>query len=71
MGSMYKEKRMGPRIESWGTPQDRGAEDDAESPSLTEKHLSDRYDRNHSKAAPLIPTQCSTVSKAAVRSKSI
>ena len=35
---------MGPSIEPWGTPHDRGAGGDANSPMCTEKVLSDRYD---------------------------
>lgn len=40
-GSMYKKNRIGPRIEPWGTPHKRNAED-TKSPRRTGKLLSDR-----------------------------
>lgn len=77
--SIYKEKRMGPRMEPWGTPQVSGAAIEQYSLRWTEKILSVRYDWNHLTAVPLMPMHCSrhdkrilwsTVSKAAVRSRS-
>jgi len=38
-GSIYKENKIGPRIEPWGTPQKRGAADEEYSPIITEKLL--------------------------------
>ena len=76
---MYNEKRMGPRMEPWGTPQCRGARDEVASPIPMENCLPVRYDLNHSRAVPDMPTECcsrvirivwSIVSKAAVRSSS-
>ena len=37
-GVVYMIKRMGPRTEPWGTPQERGSEEE------TEKDLLERYD---------------------------
>lgn len=42
-GSIYKENQMGPRIESWGTPQLRGAEADKNSPWLTKTSINEQY----------------------------
>ena len=55
----YGAKRRGPRAEPCGTPHERGAEEDTESPRLTQKVLSAKYDLNHSSAVPLMPTHCS------------
>lgn len=53
-GIRYKDNRMGPRVDPCGTP-----DTDSQGPKLTDKHLLDRYDLNHCKTVPLIPTQCS------------
>lgn len=77
-GSMYREKSMGPRMEPWGTPQERGATDEEQFPRWTAKLLSVKYDLNHFRAVPVTPTLCSsrdkriewlTVLKAEVKSK--
>lgn len=44
-------------------PQSNEAMDELESPSLTEKHLSGRYDLNRFKAVSLKSTQCSNWDK--------
>ncbi len=65
-------------MDPWGTPQESGAADEENSPRWTEKLLSVRYDWNHLRAMPLIPTHSSsldkriewlTISKAEVKSK--
>ncbi len=77
-GSIYKENNIGPNMDPWGTPQESGAADEENSPRWTEKLLSVRYDWNHLRAMPLIPTHSSsldkriewlTISKAEVKSK--
>ena len=41
-GNMYNEKRIGPRIDPCGTPQERGAMEEVRSPTITEKVLLDK-----------------------------
>src|SRR5208282_2038694 len=76
-GVEYMMKRMGPRTEPWGTPQERGSEEERLSRQETEKNLQDRYDWNQGRALSHIPSQemrrwsrmeWSIVSKAADRS---
>ena len=43
-GSRYREKRMRPKMDHWGTPQESGATEEEYPPSLTEKLLAVRYD---------------------------
>lgn len=50
------EKRIGPRMEPWGTPQKMGAEEEDESLMETLKDLFDKYDENQFKAEPETPT---------------
>ncbi len=50
---------MGAKIDPCGTPQDRTAASYEYYTILTLNFLFERYDLNHSRAAPLIPTQCS------------
>lgn len=40
--SMYKENRVGPKTDPWGTPQQIGAKEVEYCPIVTEKDLSDR-----------------------------
>ena len=40
-------KRMGPRTEPWGTPQERGSEEERLFRQETEEDLYDIYDWNH------------------------
>ncbi len=77
--TVYKLKRSGPKMDPWGTPQIIGATDEENLPNSTEKVLSLIYELNHCKAIPPIPNKrsnrqrrilWSTVSKAAVRSRS-
>lgn len=77
--SKYNEKRIEPRIDPCDTPQGRDACDEWRSPIITEKLLFARYDLNHWRVVPRMPTYCSrqdtrtawlTVSKDAVRSSS-
>ncbi len=79
-GGIYKENRIGPKMEPWGTQHEKHAEEDIKSPRRTEKLLPDKYDWNHSNTVPLMPTHCSiqdfkmlwsAVSNAAVISRSI
>lgn len=44
-----------------GAPQSRGAADEENSQRWTEKLLSVKYDWNHLKAMPLMPTHCSSL----------
>lgn len=76
-GSIYREKRIEPRIDPCGTPYDSGADGDTKLPMETKKRLFDRYETNHSRSFPEIPTQFfkwlmrmlwSMVSKAALMS---
>lgn len=68
---------MGPRIEPWGSPQDRGEREDWELPSLTKKNFSltnmtwtiPRH--QHNALMDKMRVAWSTVSKAAVRFKNI
>ncbi len=78
-GSIYNEKRIGAKIDPWGTPNDKEATPEEYSPILTLKLWLEKYDLNHSRALPFMPTQCSrrvsriawsTVSKAVLKSKS-
>ena len=55
-GSMYSEKRMGPRMDPWGTPQVRGAGEEEAVPISTVKDLLCRYDLNHCNAVSVMPT---------------
>ena len=41
-GNMYNEKRIGPRIDPCGTPQERGEMEEDRSPTITEKVLLDK-----------------------------
>ena len=41
-GVVYMLKRIGPRTEPWGTPHDRGTEDDVVPDAFTEKEREDR-----------------------------
>ena len=77
-GVVYMMKRMGTRTEPWGTPQERGSEEEMLSRHETEKDLCDRYDWNQVRARSHIPNQevrrwsrmeWSIVSKAAERSR--
>ena len=43
-GVVYMMKRMGTRTEPWGTPQERGSEEERLSRQETEKDLLERYD---------------------------
>jgi len=43
-GVVYMMKRMGSRTEPWGTPQERGSEEERLSRQETEKDLLERYD---------------------------
>ena len=38
-GSMYRQKRTGPKMDPWGTPQDTGAEGEENCPIDTVKDL--------------------------------
>ncbi len=78
-GRIYKLKRSGPKMDPWGTPQIIGATDEENLPNSTEKVLSLIYELHHCKAITPIPNKrsnrqrrilWSTVSKAAVRSRS-
>lgn len=40
------------------TREEQSAEEDTESPKLTQKVRSAKYDLNHSSAMPLMPTHC-------------
>ena len=77
---VYMMERMAPRTEPWGTPQERGSEEERLSRHETEKNLSDRYDWNQARALSHIPNQevrrwsrmeWSIVSKAADRSSRV
>jgi len=56
--SSYNEKSRDPKIEPCGTPYDSGAERDSEPPRLTHMVLSARWDLNHTRAVPEMPTRC-------------
>jgi len=63
---------IGPRIEPWGTPHKRDGEEDKNILKADRKILlSDRSDLNHSNAVLLWLMLWSTVSKAAVRLRSM
>lgn len=75
--NIYKEHRVGARMDPRGTPQVTGATDETEFPLSTEKVLSHKKDLNQLRASPRMPTLCSrhkirivwsTVSNAALRS---
>ncbi len=79
-GSMWMENKRGPRMDPCGTPQWIGAGGEVNDPIFTEKVLPFKYEANHTKARPWTPTAhwsrfrnilWSTVSNAALRSKSI
>lgn len=55
-GSIYKEKRRSLRTDAWGTPYNRGEDENTNLPIATEKHLFDKYETNRSRAFPEIPT---------------
>ena len=56
-GVVYMTRRMGPRTEPWGTPQERGSEEERLSTQETEKDLLERYDWNQVRALSQIPNQ--------------
>src|SRR5208282_891541 len=79
-GVVYMMKRMGTRTEPWGTPQERGSEEERLSRQETEKNLRDRFDWNQARALSHIPNQevrrwskmeWSILSKAAERSSRV
>lgn len=49
-GSINNKKRMGPRMDPWGTPQ---VKEDEKWPVLTEKLVFVRYEVKHSRAVPV------------------
>ena len=55
IGLVYREKRIGPRMEPWGTPYWSAAGCERVLPTLTECVLPDRYDLNQPSASSLIP----------------
>lgn len=83
MGSMYTEKRRGPRMDPCGTSHswgDGGAEGDENPPRLTEQVLLVKQDLNQFETGPRKPQRFSrwgirilwsTVANAALKSKSI
>lgn len=52
------EKRIGPSIESCGTPHEIGVGEEEELPVETKQVLFKRYKRNQSRALSLRSTQC-------------
>jgi len=77
---MYKENKIGPITEPCGTPQVTGTVVETKLPYFTENALLVRYDFNHFKTVPYIPTNWdyrfmritwSIVSKAALKSNKI
>lgn len=79
-GEHVQANKMAPRMDPWGTPHRRGAEEETISPRRTENVLSVRKDLNHFNAMPIITTTCSRretrmlwfmVSKVVVRSNII
>lgn len=79
-GSKCNENRRGPTTESCGTPHGRGAQEDMESPALTQKVGLPGRISTTPELTPLVPTQhskgdirisWSAVSNAAIKSKGI
>ena len=62
-GVVWRVKSRGPKTQPWGTPKERSALEDRQSPSLILRHLPVRYDLNQSSAFPETLNQSSSLLK--------
>ena len=60
-GQVYRVKRISPRTDPWGTPNDNTIGDDVAFPTLTLWVLPVRYDLILSKAVSLMPKDTSSL----------